>query len=88
METPTVQLEMIRKAAVKVDRHIYEDYRHSELMKHISKTVRDCKEVVQGFITTQGRFVDREEAARIALASGQVKELRYSDRWLFTADLY
>lgn len=30
--------------------------------------------VTQGFLTNKDRFVDREEAARIAFSSGQIKE--------------
>jgi hypothetical protein len=42
----------------------------------------------QGFITTKNRFVDREEAARIALSSGQIKKLSYSKKSLYSEDLY
>lgn len=38
---------------------------------------RDHSKDRQGFITTSGRFVDREEAYQIALAAGQLK---YSHR--------
>jgi hypothetical protein len=31
--------------------------------------IKDCE---QGFLTTEGKFVDRYEAARIALASKQI----------------
>jgi hypothetical protein len=44
----------------------------------------------QGFITTQNRFVDRKEAAVIALACGQVTELKYftMSKELDSSDLY
>ncbi|NBU81377.1 MAG: hypothetical protein EBS55_06995 [Flavobacteriaceae bacterium] len=35
---------------------------------------KDYKDEVQGFLTNKDRFVDRYEAAQIALASGQIKE--------------
>ena len=35
---------------------------------------RNTKDEVQGFLTNENRFVDRYEAAKIALASGQIKE--------------
>lgn len=35
---------------------------------------RNTKDEVQGFLTNKDRFVDRYEAAKIALASGQIKE--------------
>jgi hypothetical protein len=43
----------------------------------------------QGFVTSTGRFVDRKEAARIALTSGQIKELsRPGLGILFSEDLW
>jgi len=42
-------------------------------------------EFVQGFLTTDNRFVNREEAARIAFVSGQIGE-RKKD--LFSEDLW
>lgn len=44
--------------------------------------------ITQGFVTSSGRFVDREEAAKIALESGQIEELKYSKTKLFSEDLY
>lgn len=43
---------------------------------------------IQGFTTNTGRFVDREEAGRIAIAAGQIKELRYSRTDLFSEELW
>lgn len=86
MNSPTSVMEMISKAAVKVGAHVHEAYRHSDL-KHVTDRKSE-HEVIQGFTTTHGRFVDREEAAKIALASGQIKFLSYSPNLLFTADLY
>lgn len=43
----------------------------------------------QGFVTDTGRFVDREEGARIAIASGQADpaKMTYTDM-LFSEDLW
>lgn len=41
----------------------------------------------QGFVTEEGRFVDRKEAAQIALACGQIDRLRYLHNELDSADL-
>jgi hypothetical protein len=41
-----------------------------------------------GFYTSYGRWVDRKEAARIALESGQVKRLHYWEDKLDSSDLY
>jgi hypothetical protein len=43
------------------------------------------KEEVQGFLTNKDRFVDRYEAAQIALASGQIKEPK---KRLFSEDVW
>lgn len=42
----------------------------------------------QGFLTNKNRFVDRTEAAKIALESGQIKELKYWEDRLDSSDLY
>lgn len=44
----------------------------------------------QGFITSTGRYVGREEALRIAKASGQpmIDHPSRSDTWLFSEDLW
>jgi hypothetical protein len=41
----------------------------------------------QGFVTDTGRWVDRLEAAKIALAAGQLNAL-HSPPWLFSEDLW
>jgi len=43
----------------------------------------------QGFLTSEGRFVDRSEARRVALAAGQVTEDKLHHQvHLFTEDLW
>lgn len=42
----------------------------------------------QGFVTTTGRFVDRKEAAVIALANGQISRLKFVSDELFSEDLW
>jgi len=42
---------------------------------------------IQGFVLYGGKFVDRKEAARIALESGQIKRLRYFIDELDSADI-
>lgn len=42
-------------------------------------------DIIQGFVTSSGRFVNREEAAKIAYSCGQIKELKNN---LFSEDLY
>ena len=45
-------------------------------------------EVIQGFITNKGRFVDRKEAYKIAYAAGQIDSSNGADNELFSEDLY
>lgn len=42
----------------------------------------------QGFLTTDNRFVDREEASKIAIESGQIEKCKYTDNYLYSEDLY
>lgn len=51
---------------------------------------RQCEvgEEVQGFLTNKNRFVDRFEGAKIALSSGQIKELTYSKKRLYSEDIF
>ena len=42
----------------------------------------------QGFVTNRGNFVTREMGAEIALASGQIRELKFNQQELFSEDLY
>lgn len=48
------------------------------------------KPFTSGFITSTGRFVEREEALKIVLASGQpmIDHPSRGDRWLFSEDLW
>lgn len=46
-----------------------------------------CK-TVQGFITSKGRFVNRKEAYKIALAAKQINETAGVNGELFSEDLY
>ncbi len=42
----------------------------------------------QGFITTDGIFLDRKKAAKHALECGQIKELKYQKNELFSEELW
>ena len=65
-------------------------FRHHNIVGALStnnKHRNDGKEykTIQGFITSHGRFVTREEAAEIAYNSGQIKK---QVKRLFSEDLY
>ena len=47
----------------------------------------DGKTTVQGFLTNTNRFVNRDEAAQIALSAGQIKEIPFPP-YLFSEDIY
>lgn len=80
---------MIKEAAIKFKGKIYTGKRHCDC---IMKAGKDTKtrpiNGEQGFLTTKGDFVDREEAAIIALESGQIKELKFHKTMLYSEDLY
>jgi hypothetical protein len=74
-------------------------YRHYDILQKFQGEVsKDFKD--QGFYTSKGRFVDREEAAYIALLAGQIDvekcfSVKYVDgsairtlRPLYSEDLY
>lgn len=58
--------------------------RHNDILARFGKANLDV--IKQGFYTSYGRFVSREEALQIAKDAGQVKET-YSNQ-LFSEDLY
>lgn len=59
--------------------------RHNNIMSRFGKTCLDTTK--QGFYTSWGRFVSREEALQIAKSAGQVSET-ISETKLFSEDLY
>ena len=58
---------------------------HAEII-HIFGNEIDLS--TDGFYTSFGRWVDRKEAARIALESEQIEKLHYWDDKLDSSDLY
>lgn len=48
----------------------------------------DDEHVVEGFITSELEFLDREQAMELALANGQIKAPQFNDRELFSEDLW
>jgi hypothetical protein len=78
MTPPTINKEerkvTIVKAAIKVNGKIYEGYRHGNIMQDFwednPKTKIEFED--QGFLTSEGEFVSRTEAANIAFEAGQI----------------
>ncbi len=82
-------MEKIRSAAIIHDGLTFEGRRHGEIMRDIVDSTGATKVIgQQGFVTNLGRFVDRKEAATIAISSGQIEELRFSKTELFSEDLW
>jgi len=59
-------------------------YRHADIL-HRFKGEASNNPYDQGFYTSKGRFVSREEAAKIAFEAGQISEQK---KRLFSEDLY
>ncbi len=81
---------MIREAAVMIFGRIYTGKRHHDALRAARLCGIDRQHLQrarQGFITDDGRFLDRKAAAEHALACGQVKTLKDSE-CLYSEDLY
>lgn len=63
--------------------------RHGDIIKHIvtDLDMEDTHDFEQGFTTSSGRYVDRIEGAAIAIAAGQITELKWPPN-LFSEDLW
>ena len=80
-------MEQIKEAAIEWEGVVYTGKRHNLILHDSSRPLGFLKSGKQGFITTEGRFVDRKEGAKIALESGQIKELNWPPD-LYSEDLY
>jgi hypothetical protein len=73
---PVGTVEKIRSAAIhQRNGRIIEGANHKEIRELILATTYEPVKGTEGFVTTNGRFVDRKDAAPIALASGQAEEI-------------
>lgn len=62
--------------------------RHADIIKVIWQKIHKqvtCE--IQGFVTDEGKFVNRIEAGKIAIAAGQIKELEVPPD-LYSEDLW
>jgi hypothetical protein len=78
---------MIKEAAILKDGIIYTGRRHHNIMWDNPKGMFKGEDAIQGFVTDDGKFVDRIEGAKIALESGQIKQLNWPPN-LYSEDLY
>ncbi len=84
-------------AAVKYKKKVWRGNRHADAIRamndELSYTMtrkemsEKCVSLDQGFITSENKYVDRDEAYKIALNAGQVKKNTVDSR-LFSEDLY
>ena len=70
---------------------VFAGHRHPHCMYQgvaiLGKPQHELGEEVQGFLTNLNRFVDRYEAAKIAIDNKQIDKLEFGDK-LFSEDLY
>lgn len=88
IETGPVVLELIKHAAVKSkEGQIFFGKCHADCFHkaHFMNIKMSSKADDQGFLTSTGRYVDRHEGAKIALASGQIDK---ATPHLFSEDLW
>ena len=81
----------IEKAAIQYQEKVYTGWRHAQIGQDMLKA-GVCKRPypggpAQGFVTSEGKFVDREEARKIAEAAGQ-GQLPLRRLELFSEDLW
>ena|ERR1700740_554402 len=64
--------------------------RHHTLLHPMFSKIGQPKFEDQGFLTSTGRYVEREEALQIALTSGQpmIDHPSRHPKWLFSEDLW
>ncbi len=89
---PEVKLEFIISAAIKHEDVIFSLPRPSRHY-HIAHKMYDMglpktAQQYQGFLTTTGRFVDRKEAATLAMVNGQIVKPKFVSDELFSEDLW
>jgi hypothetical protein len=77
---------MIVQAAIRKDGKVYTGRRHHNILNSVVP-FGSLKNGEQGFVTDDGTFVNRIEAARIAIECGQIKELSHPP-YLYSEDLY
>jgi hypothetical protein len=77
----------IASAAIRQDGKVHTGKRHDLIIHAIYAVTGKRVTGEQGFVTSAGDFVDREEAARIAIAAGQITKLSHHSTKLFSEEL-
>jgi len=87
--------ESIRCAAIRFNGRVWalpRPKRHHDIMRFAVDNTQGAQICAvagddQGFLTTKGRYVTRQEAGQIAIASGEAKTLKFGDQ-LYSEDLW
>ena len=83
---------LIVAAAIKYNDKIYTGTRHAFIIREIREKFPNVKFYIngkqQGFVDDKGNFLSRSEAAQVAIKSGQITKLRWSDTELFSEELW
>lgn len=81
---PTPKIEKITAAAIRVNGEIFTGQMHFMAYEKARLTIPNFEAVQstmeQGFVTTSGRFVSREEAGELADQAGQLEHLEEVSR--------
>jgi hypothetical protein len=79
--------QVIVSAAVRYNGKIYEGSRHPKIMGFIwaMNPYQKITQEDQGFVDNTGKFLSREEAAKVAFEAGQTTRLKST---LFSEDLW
>ncbi|MDO8640472.1 MAG: hypothetical protein Q7R33_02920 [Nitrosarchaeum sp.] len=75
---------MIKEAAILKDGKVYTGRRHHNII-HEHPFMFKCENSIQGFVTDDGKFLNREEAMLHAFNCGQIAEKKIR---LYSEDLY
>lgn len=76
---PSPDVERLKCAAIQRDGKVHDGLRsHYELRQSLGDALPQTSNLndVEGFLTSKGRFVTREEAQDVALAAGQIRSLQ------------
>jgi len=66
-------MKIIDQAAIWNNGVIYKGKRHKDIFMNAPQHLNIRKGGIEGFVTTSGMFLDREEAADLAFRMGQIK---------------
>jgi hypothetical protein len=79
---------MIKQAAILKDGIIYEGKRHSDIFQNtLPFGCLKGEDAIQGFVTDDGKFLNRKQAAQHAIRCRQIISLKWPPN-LYSEDLY